>query len=131
MELYGLVSFIDEYTFGDQKSFRERYARLTTSDTFMELKKRLAPICQRTLRRQVLEYVKYTNRVPITQEFTPTKDEQVLYDMVFEYLRRDKLKALSTRTRTAYSTTWKSDCDRPPTQIHCSQSDFQSSKFLL
>lgn len=100
MELYGLVSFIDEYTFGDQKSFRERYARLTTSDTFMELKKRLAPICQRTLRRQVLEYVKYTNRVPITQEFTPTKDEQVLYDMVSEYLRRDNLKALPPSQRT-------------------------------
>lgn len=100
MELYGLISFIDEYTFGDQKSFRERYARLTTDDTFMELKKRLAPICQRTLRRQVLEYVKYTNRVPITQEFIPTRDEQVLYDMVSEYLRRDNLQALPPSQRT-------------------------------
>jgi SNF2 family DNA or RNA helicase len=100
MELYGLVTFIDEYTFGDQKSFRERYARLTTSDTYMELKKRLAPICQRTLRRQVLEYVKYTNRVPITQEFTPSKDEQVLYDLVSEYLRRDNLQALPPSQRS-------------------------------
>ena len=100
MELYGLVSFIDEYTFGDQKSFRQRYAKLTTDDTFMELKKRLAPICQRTLRRQVLEYVKYTNRVPLTQEFTPSKDEQVLYDMVSEYLRRDNLQALPPSQRT-------------------------------
>jgi len=100
MELYGLVSFIDEYTFGDQKSFRQRYARLTTDDTFMELKNRLAPICQRTLRRQVLEYVKYTNRVPITQEFTPTEEEQVLYDMVSEYLRRDNLQALPPSQRT-------------------------------
>lgn len=100
MELYGLVSFIDEYTFGDQKSFRQRYARLTSKDTFMELKNRLAPICQRTLRRQVLEYVKYTNRVPITQEFTPSKDEQVLYDMVSEYLRRDNLQALPPSQRT-------------------------------
>ncbi|MGE9270995.1 MAG: SNF2-related protein, partial [Verrucomicrobiales bacterium] len=100
MELYGLVSFIDEYTFGDQKSFRERYARLTTNDTFMELKNRLAPICQRTLRRQVLEYVKYTNRVPITQEFTPTKDEEVLYEMVSEYLRRDNLQALPPSQRS-------------------------------
>jgi ERCC4-related helicase len=100
MELYGLVSFIDEYTFGDQKSFRQRYAKLTTDDTFMELKNRLAPICQRTLRRQVLEYVKYTNRVPITQEFTPSPDEQVLYDMVSEYLRRDNLQALPPSQRT-------------------------------
>jgi hypothetical protein len=100
MELYGLVSFIDEYTFGDQKSFRQRYAKLTTEDTFIELKKRLAPICQRTLRRQVLEYVKYTNRVPLTQEFTPSEDEQVLYDMVSEYLRRDNLQALPPSQRT-------------------------------
>lgn len=100
MELYGLVSFIDEYTFGDQKSFRQRYAKLTTEDTFIELKKRLAPICQRTLRRQVLEYVKYTNRVPITQEFTPSEDEQVLYDMVSDYLRRDNLQALPPSQRS-------------------------------
>lgn len=100
MELYGLVSFIDEYTFGDQKSFRQRYAKLTTEDTFIELKKRLAPICQRTLRRQVLEYVKYTNRVPITQEFTPSEDEQVLYEMVSEYLRRENLQALPPSQRT-------------------------------
>jgi SNF2 family DNA or RNA helicase len=100
MELYGLVSFIDEYTFGDQKSFRQRYAKLTTEDTFMELKSRLAPICQRTLRRQVLEYVKYTNRVPITQEFTPSEDEQVLYDLVSEYLRRNNLQALPPSQRS-------------------------------
>lgn len=100
MELYGLVSFIDEYTFGDQKSFRQRYAKLATPDTFMELKNRIAPICQRTLRRQVLEYVKYTNRVPITQEFTPSSDEQVLYEMVSEYLRRPNLQALPPSQRT-------------------------------
>ena len=100
MELYGLVSFIDEYIFGDLKSFRQRYAKLTSEDTFMELKNRLAPICQRTLRRQVLEYVKYTNRVPITQEFTPSEDEQVLYDMVSDYLRRDNLQALPPSQRS-------------------------------
>ena len=49
MELYGLVSFIDEYTFGDVKSFRRQYARLTSDDSFNELKERLKPICHRTL----------------------------------------------------------------------------------
>ena len=34
-----------------------------------------------------MEYVSYTNRVPITQEFWPSEDEQKLYDMVSEYLR--------------------------------------------
>ena len=34
---------------------------------FDELKDRLKPVCHRTLRRQVLEYIRYTNRIPITQ----------------------------------------------------------------
>ncbi len=88
MELYGLVSFIDEYAFGDEKSFRAKYARLTSDDQFSELKARLKPLCHRTLRRQVLEYVKFTNRRAITQEFWPTQDEQDLYDRVSDYLQR-------------------------------------------
>lgn len=94
LELFGLVSFIDDYTFGDLKSFKTQYSRLTTEDCFDELKARLAPVCKRTLRRQVLEYIRYTNRIPITQQFTPTEDEQVLYDLVSDYLRRPNLYAL-------------------------------------
>jgi superfamily II DNA or RNA helicase len=100
LELYGLVSFIDEYAFGDIKSFRAQYTRLTNNDTYAELKARLAPICKRTLRRQVLEYIKYTNRIPITQEFIPTPEEESLYDMVSDYLRRENLQALPASQRT-------------------------------
>ena len=100
LELYGLVSFIDDYAFGDLRSFRSQYTRLTDENTFSELKSRLAPICKRTLRRQVLEYIRYTNRIPITQEFVPTKNEQVLYELVSEYLQRDKLQALPSSQRT-------------------------------
>ena len=38
MELYGLVSLIDDYAFGDAKSFRAQYARLTGDALFDELK---------------------------------------------------------------------------------------------
>jgi superfamily II DNA or RNA helicase len=100
MELYGLVSVIDDYAFGDAKSFRAQYARLTGEALFNELKARLSPICHRTLRRQVLEYIRYTNRIPITQEFHPTNDEQALYDMVSDYLRRPSLQALPSSQRT-------------------------------
>jgi len=100
LELYGLVSFIDEYAFGDIKSFRAQYTRLTNNDTYAELKARLAPICKRTLRRQVLEYIKYTNRIPITQEFIPSPQEEALYDMVSDYLRRENLQALPASQRT-------------------------------
>jgi SNF2 family DNA or RNA helicase len=93
MELYGLVSLVDDYAFGDAKSFRAQYARLDDNQ-FDELKDRLKPVCHRTLRRQVLEYIRYTNRIPITQEFVPTQEEQTLYDMVSDYLRRPSLQAL-------------------------------------
>ncbi|WP_233453815.1 SNF2-related protein [Tsuneonella flava] len=99
MELYGLVSIIDDLTFGDVKSFRAQYARLSGEQQFDELKDRLRPICHRTLRRQVLEYIRYTNRIPITQEFVPTEEEQVLYDMVSDYLRRPSLNALPSSQR--------------------------------
>ncbi len=100
MELYGLVGFIDDYIFGDIKSYKNQFARLSNEINFDDLKARIAPICKRTLRRQVLEYIKYTNRIPITQEFIPTKDETVLYDLVSEYLRRDNLQALPASQRS-------------------------------
>ncbi|NUU41575.1 SNF2-related protein [Tardiphaga robiniae] len=100
MELYGLVSLVDDYAFGDAKSFRAQYARLSDDTQFDELKDRLKPVCHRTLRRQVLEYIRYTNRIPITQEFVPTDDEQKLYDMVSEYLRRPSLQALPSSQRS-------------------------------
>ncbi len=100
LELYGLVSIIDEYAFGDLKSFKTQYTRLSEEKNFDELKRRLEPVCKRTLRRQVLEYINYTNRTCIVQEFTPREDEQRLYDLVSEYLQRPNLYALPPGQRT-------------------------------
>ena len=100
LELYGLVSFIDEQTFGDLKSFRNQFARLTPGDNFDDLKERLNLVCKRTLRRQVLEYIRYTKRKAHTQEFIPSTEEQQLYDMVSEYLQRENLQALPSSQRT-------------------------------
>ncbi|TWU53494.1 RNA polymerase-associated protein RapA [Candidatus Brocadiaceae bacterium B188] len=94
LELYGLVSVIDDYTFGDLKSFKSQFSRLANENDFYSLKERLKPVCIRTLRHQVLEYVKYTNRIAITQEFIPSSDEQKLYDLVSAYLQREDLFAL-------------------------------------
>ena len=99
MGLYGPVTFIDEYAFGDAKSFRSQYARITSQAVFNQLRERLKPIAHRTLRRQVLEYIKYTNRIPITQEFYPSVDEQLLYDKVTDYLQSPTLQALPTAQR--------------------------------
>jgi SNF2 family DNA or RNA helicase len=94
LELYGLVSIIDDYTFGDLKTYRSRFTRLSNDNDFNDLKERLSPICKRTLRKQVLEYVKYTNRHALVQEFVPTPEEQRLYDVVSVYLQQPTLYAL-------------------------------------
>jgi adenine-specific DNA-methyltransferase len=100
LELFGLVSFIDEHAFGDLKSFREQFANLSQEQVFKTLKDRLKPMCYRTLRRQVTSYIPYTQRRPILQEFTPEEGEDQLYNLVSEYLRRDNLQALPASQRS-------------------------------
>ncbi|MES2905572.1 MAG: SNF2-related protein [Pseudomonadota bacterium] len=99
LELFGLVSIIDDYAFGDLKSFKSQFTRLGNEEDFADLKERLKPICKRTLRKQVLEYINYTNRHAIVQEFNPTEEEQQLYDLVTEYLQRPNLYALPSGQR--------------------------------
>ena len=99
LELYGLVSIIDDFVFGDLKSFKTQFGHMLDEEDYMELRERLQPICKRTLRRQVLEYIKYTKRIAILQEFFPSKDEQALYDLVSDYLARPRLYALPNSQR--------------------------------
>ena len=102
MELYGLVSFIDPHIFGNTQSFREQYVRQGNSQKvfYQNLRNRISPVCQRTLRRQVLEYIRYTNRISITQDFTPTDREIELYESVSAYLQRETSYALPNSQRT-------------------------------
>ena len=118
LELYGLVSIIDDHVFGDLQSFKANYARISREqdifqdengidigvlepkqEMFLELKNRLSVVCTRTLRKQVLEYINYTERRPITQDYTPTTQEIELYDGMSEYLQRPKLYALPSSQR--------------------------------
>lgn len=100
LELFGLVSFIDEHTFGDLKSFREQFANLNQEQVFQTLKARLKPVCHRTLRRQVTAYIPFTRRLPLVEEFTPEENEDRLYALVSEYLQRDNLQALPAGQRS-------------------------------
>jgi ERCC4-related helicase len=99
LELFGLVSIIDEHIFGDIKSFRSQFSRLETDGDFQSLRERLKPICQRTLRRQVLEYIPFTNRIALVEEFIPSEPEQKLYNLVSDYLQRANLYALPASQR--------------------------------
>lgn len=100
LELFGLVSFIDEHAFGDLESFREQFASLNQEQVFKTLKGRLKPLCHRTLRRQVTAYVPFTTRLPLVEEFTPEESEDRLYDLVTEYLQRPNLQALPSGQRS-------------------------------
>jgi ERCC4-related helicase len=99
LELFGLVSFIDEHSFGDLKSFREQFAGVGQERSFELLRERLKPVCHRTLRRQVTAYVPYTKRHAILQEFSPDEAEDRLYNLVTAYLQRDNLQALPASQR--------------------------------
>ncbi|MCW7474573.1 SNF2-related protein [Leptospira levettii] len=98
-ELFGLVSIIDEQIFGDFESFSQQFLRIQSEDQLQLLKNRISSICKRTLRKQVLEYIKYTKRIPITKEFVPSNDEDKLHEWISAYLQREKLAALPKSQR--------------------------------
>ena len=101
LELYGLVSVIDPFVFGDRKSFQKQFSSGTLTTTDMnDLKERLEPIVHRTLRRDVLEYIKYTKRIPLVEEFTPSDDEIALYNLVSDFLLEEDLYSIPSGQRT-------------------------------
>ncbi|NOT00663.1 MAG: ATP-dependent helicase [Phycisphaerales bacterium] len=97
LELYGLSTLIDEHTFGELPSFRSQF--MSSNGDLPGLKARLRSFCQRTLRRQVVEYIQYTERRPMTRPFQPTKEELRLYDAVSAYLQRDDSYGIPPRQR--------------------------------
>lgn len=97
MELYGLSTLIDEYLFGDEAAFRKQFMNSGTG--LDELRERLAGFAKRTLRRDVLEYIKYTERKALTQPFNPTDDEQALYERISAFLQKEDSYALPKQQR--------------------------------
>lgn len=97
LELYGLSTIIDDHLFSDRVSFRSRFMR--GDSAIPALRARLADFSKRTLRRDVLEYVQYTERKPLTFPFTPGDNEQRVYDVVSGYLLRADSYGIPTRQR--------------------------------
>ena len=97
LELYGLSTLIDEHLFGDVDSFRAQYAG--AGSDLGALRQRLSAFCKRTLRNQVTEYIRYTERKPVTRPFRPTDEEHALYEKVSGFLRREDSYALPRRQR--------------------------------
>ncbi len=97
MELYGLSTLIDDQIFGSPEAFRARYGNGNADLT--QLRQRLCVFCSRTLRRQVSEYIRYTERHALTQPFRPDDEEQRFYDSVSDFLRRKNSYALPKAQR--------------------------------
>lgn len=91
LELYGLISVIDDRAFGGVESFRGQYVRSTRDETrILSLKKRIEPFCHRTLRRHVQEagHINFRKRNALTFDFNPFDDEVTLYELVSNFLQR-------------------------------------------
>ena len=97
MELFGLCSIIDDYIFGDSKSFRQQYVN---EEDLKGLKNRLKSFCKRTLRNQVLAYIPFTNRRAITIRFDQDDKEYKLYQDVTSFLQIPDSYAVPTSQKT-------------------------------
>ncbi|MEI6336461.1 MAG: SNF2-related protein [Methylococcaceae bacterium] len=97
LELYGLSTLIDEHLFGDVNAFRSQY--VSQGGDMEGLRQRLSGFCRRTLRNQVTEYIRYTERHALTQPFRPTDDEHRLYEAVSTFLLRPNSYAIPHRQR--------------------------------
>jgi len=116
MELYGIVSFIDDKLLGTPYSFKKRFVEPLLEDSghsqgrLKELRQlikgeekfggdKISGVLTRSLRKQVTDYVKFTERKAFTQDFTPTNEEMELYNKVSEYLQRPELAAIQATQR--------------------------------
>jgi len=96
-ELYGLASIIDETLFGDLEAFRENYSG--KEGDYNELRNRLSTFIKRTLRKDVLEYIQYTERKAITVPFSPGDREESLYQALSHFLQREDTFAIPSNQR--------------------------------
>lgn len=104
-ELYGLISIIDPNFFYTLDTFAEQYNAISTRDKakYGELKGRIAHIIHRTLRNQVQEYVNFTKRTALVQEYIPSEKEIHLYESVSKYLMREGTFGVPERQRPLLS----------------------------
>lgn len=115
LELYGLVSFIDDRLLGNIYYFKTRFVdkimlnprlqnetlKILRSIITGESQDNFLPsgIITRTLRKQVKEYVNFTPRKSLTIDFTPTEKEEELYNKVSAYLQRKDIAAIESTQR--------------------------------
>ncbi len=106
-ELWGLVQYVEPTgtLLGDLRTFRDLFCdgddRRLIPGQEHELRRRLASICQRTLRRQAQEFLEqpFVDRRCLLFEYPMSAEEKALYDDVTEYLLEPSLCAFAGRQR--------------------------------
>lgn len=91
MDLYGLIWFIDEAILPAEQEFLARYLR--RPERYPELSELVRPCCFHTLRVQAQGYAKVPQRVLLTYEYTPSPQEQALYDLLYAYVNQPVKRA--------------------------------------
>ena len=91
MDLYGLISFIDETVLPDAEGFYKRYFR--KPERYGELTAIVSRYAFRTLRSQAQRFVNLPNRLQITADYKQTAAETKLAAMVEEYLAKPEKAA--------------------------------------
>jgi len=86
MDLYGMIWFIDDAILPDEQEFLARYLR--RPENYPDLASRVSKYCFRTLRAQAKQYAKLPERILLTDEYTPTPEEQTLYRLLYDYINR-------------------------------------------
>ena len=117
LELYGLVSFIDDKLLGPKYFFKTRFIEKIkehSSEQDLVLGKlrgivlgsndgsdfeQPEGVIVRTLRKQVKHYINFHPRRSITINFTPSLEEEKLYNLVSDYLKRPHIAAISHTQR--------------------------------
>ncbi len=91
-ELFALSQYIDEKIFVNEKTFDMYYVK---TEDYSGLKEDLKPILHRTLRKDVAEYLQFSNRECFLMDFELSKEEAILYKLTNEYLQRPVLYAIT------------------------------------
>lgn len=96
-DLYGLIQFIDDRIFYSKSVFSERYIK---NEQYDGLRHQVNAVLQRTLRKEVSDYIQFSERKEMTVDFELSLPEVELYMKINNYLKKELLFALPNSHRT-------------------------------
>lgn len=96
-DLYGLIQFIDKRIFYSKAVFSDRYIK---NEQYENLRHQVNTVLQRTLRKEVSDYIQFPERKEVTVDFELSLPEVELYMKINNYLKKEILFALPNSHRS-------------------------------